>query len=183
MKENTESKNVCVVVLGDIGRSPRMQYHSLSLAEMGHKVDIIGYGDTEPLDQIKKAPLLYYHYLIPCPNIPQKYLNYLFKTIWQTLNLLFLLAIGRKPHVVIVQNPPAIPALICCWLFCRIIGAKLVIDWHNYAYTIMALSLSKNHILVKVTKKLEIFIGRRADANFCVTNAMRSDLNQNWEIQ
>ena len=34
---------VSVVVLGDIGRSPRMQYHSLSLAKHGFKVNFVGY--------------------------------------------------------------------------------------------------------------------------------------------
>lgn len=38
-----EKKNICVLVLGDIGRSPRMQYHSLSLAKAGFKVDLVGY--------------------------------------------------------------------------------------------------------------------------------------------
>lgn len=32
-----------VLVLGDIGRSPRMQYHALSLAKHGVAVDLIGY--------------------------------------------------------------------------------------------------------------------------------------------
>lgn len=32
-----------VVVLGDIGRSPRMQYHAISLAKHGAKVSLIGY--------------------------------------------------------------------------------------------------------------------------------------------
>lgn len=32
-----------VVVLGDIGRSPRMQYHALSIAKHGGIVDLIGY--------------------------------------------------------------------------------------------------------------------------------------------
>ena len=36
-------KVVFVVVLGDIGRSPRMNYHSLSLAKLGYRVSIIGY--------------------------------------------------------------------------------------------------------------------------------------------
>ena len=35
---------VCVVVLGDVGRSPRMQYHALSLADGGFSVDVVGYG-------------------------------------------------------------------------------------------------------------------------------------------
>lgn len=34
---------VCVAVLGDVGRSPRMQYHALSLARHGHEVALLGY--------------------------------------------------------------------------------------------------------------------------------------------
>ena len=36
--------SVCIVVLGDIGRSPRMQYHALSFAKENFNVDVIGYG-------------------------------------------------------------------------------------------------------------------------------------------
>ncbi|CAG9763337.1 unnamed protein product [Ceutorhynchus assimilis] len=171
-----EKKNVCIVVLGDIGRSPRMQYHALSLSEKGHKVDILGYGDTAPMPSIKEAPSVYYHYLCPVPQIPLKLINYAFKTIFQALNLLLLFCTIRRPKVLMVQNPPAIPSLAVCWLFCRIIRAKFVIDWHNYAHTIMALGLHQDHILVQITKKCEDFIGARADYNFCVTNAMRQDL-------
>ena len=32
-----------VLVLGDIGRSPRMTYHALSIAKHGGKVNLIGY--------------------------------------------------------------------------------------------------------------------------------------------
>lgn len=35
--------SVQVVVLGDVGRSPRMQYHALSLAKHGCFVQLIGY--------------------------------------------------------------------------------------------------------------------------------------------
>lgn len=34
---------VQILVLGDIGRSPRMQYHALSIAKNGGQVVIIGY--------------------------------------------------------------------------------------------------------------------------------------------
>lgn len=37
---------VQVVVLGDIGRSPRMRYHAASLADSGCTVDLIGYTGT-----------------------------------------------------------------------------------------------------------------------------------------
>lgn len=32
-----------VLVLGDIGRSPRMSYHALSIAKHGGRVNLIGY--------------------------------------------------------------------------------------------------------------------------------------------
>lgn len=35
--------SVHVLVLGDIGRSPRMTYHALSIAKHGGKVNLIGY--------------------------------------------------------------------------------------------------------------------------------------------
>ena len=39
----TKKKRVCVCVLGDIGHSPRMQYHSMSLAKHGFDVDVVAY--------------------------------------------------------------------------------------------------------------------------------------------
>ena len=36
-------KNICILVLGDIGRSPRIQYHALSFAKKGFQVTIVGY--------------------------------------------------------------------------------------------------------------------------------------------
>ncbi len=42
-----EDSGICrvqVVVLGDMGRSPRMQYHCLSLIQQHYNVDYIGYG-------------------------------------------------------------------------------------------------------------------------------------------
>jgi beta-1,4-mannosyltransferase len=35
--------SVQVLVLGDIGRSPRMQYHAMSIAKHSGRVDVIGY--------------------------------------------------------------------------------------------------------------------------------------------
>ncbi len=38
-----EATTVQILVLGDIGRSPRMTYHALSVAKHGGRVDLIGY--------------------------------------------------------------------------------------------------------------------------------------------
>ena len=43
-REQTGEGIIQVVVLGDVGRSPRMQYHCLSLVQLNYKVDVIGYG-------------------------------------------------------------------------------------------------------------------------------------------
>jgi len=37
------SNTVQILVLGDIGRSPRMQYHAISIAKHGGVVTVIGY--------------------------------------------------------------------------------------------------------------------------------------------
>lgn len=183
-RNNNVPNNVTIVVLGDIGRSPRMQYHALSLAEAGHKVDIIGYGQTQPFQELKKQPLLSYHYLLDYPKLPlPRLLNYALKTLWQALSLFFLLSITRKPNVILVQNPPAVPTLAVCLFFKYLFRAKLIVDWHNYAHSIMALAVGDKHILVKVTKALEFFVGRKADVNFCVTNYMKQDLSGNHGIK
>jgi hypothetical protein len=42
-KPEEKRVSVQVLVLGDLGRSPRMTYHALSIAEHGGRVDLIGY--------------------------------------------------------------------------------------------------------------------------------------------
>lgn len=45
MNRNQHSlRSVAIVVLGDIGRSPRMMYHAQSFAENDFVTNIIGYG-------------------------------------------------------------------------------------------------------------------------------------------
>lgn len=177
------AKSACVIVLGDIGRSPRMQYHSLSLAKAGYKVDVVGYGQTAPIPALKSEPLVSFHYLAPVPTLPfGKLLNYVFKTIWQSITLLFLLGVIRRCDYYLIQNPPAIPSLIVTYLYALLARSKFIIDWHNYAYSIMALNVDKNSMLVKITRTIERLIGQRAEASFCVSKHMKVDLEKNWNI-
>lgn len=55
-KNDDKKKHVVVVVLGDIGRSPRMQYHTLSLLEHGHYVTLIGYVGEHLIPALEKLP-------------------------------------------------------------------------------------------------------------------------------
>lgn len=43
-RKDPSKPRICVLVLGDIGRSPRMQYHALSCAKAGFQVDMVGFG-------------------------------------------------------------------------------------------------------------------------------------------
>ncbi|KAM7363543.1 chitobiosyldiphosphodolichol beta-mannosyltransferase-like isoform 2-T2 [Cochliomyia hominivorax] len=107
---NSLKRNACIIVLGDIGRSPRMQYHA---------------------------------------------------------------------------NPPGIPTLFVCYLYCVLTRTRFIIDWHNYTYTILGLGMKngeKNKIC-RIAKWIEKWFGKKADANFCVTKAMKEDLNNNWDIR
>uniref|UniRef100_A0A3B5MX79 Uncharacterized protein n=1 Tax=Xiphophorus couchianus TaxID=32473 RepID=A0A3B5MX79_9TELE len=41
-RDAASDRRVCVLVLGDIGRSPRMQYHALSLSKHRYQVTFCG---------------------------------------------------------------------------------------------------------------------------------------------
>ena len=42
-KNRAQAPRFQLLVLGDVGRSPRMQYHAMSLAKNGGIVDLVGY--------------------------------------------------------------------------------------------------------------------------------------------
>lgn len=183
MAEELERKSAKVVVLGDIGRSPRMQYHALSLANNGLKVNIIGYVESKPLTEILENSNITISKLNPLVfDKGPKLVRYAAKAIWQTFSLLMTLLITGKSDYVLCQSPPAIPTLIVCRFYCLLTRTKFIVDWHNYAYSLMALSLPKDHFLLKFSKCLERWFGQSSDHNFCVTYAMKDDLFQNWNI-
>lgn len=105
------------------------------------------------------------------------------KVLWQTVNLLWLLIRRPIPQSLIMQNPPAVPTMPVTWFYCVLMNVQFIIDWHNYAHTIMGLSLGKNHTLVRLAKFIEMTFGRRAELNFCVSDAMRRDLRERWGIK
>lgn len=62
-------KNVCILVLGDLGRSPRMQYHVTSFVKEGFTVDFIGYPGALPLKEIRENPQIRIYYLSSPPSL------------------------------------------------------------------------------------------------------------------
>uniref|UniRef100_A0A8C1VQ84 Chitobiosyldiphosphodolichol beta-mannosyltransferase n=1 Tax=Cyprinus carpio TaxID=7962 RepID=A0A8C1VQ84_CYPCA len=177
--------NVCVLVLGDIGRSPRIQYHALSLSRHGYNVTLIGFLGTKPHqdiiedDRIDILPISELKGLTVGPRI----FRYASKVIFQSFQLFYVLMKIEDQGYILMQNPPGLPAIAVTWVASRLRGNQFIIDWHNYGYTIMALTHGENHFIVKLAKWYEKLFGRFSDHNLCVTNAMREDLRKNWNIE
>ncbi|KAJ1918533.1 hypothetical protein H4219_002547 [Mycoemilia scoparia] len=107
----------------------------------------------------------------------------LFKIIYQVFQLLWIMMVEvEKVDKILVQNPPALPTLAAACIVKVIRGAKLIIDWHNYAYSILELKV-KQGVIVQAAKRYEILFGNLADYHLCVTNAMKQDLKENWGIK
>lgn len=180
-----ESVSVQVLVLGDIGRSPRMQYHALSVARHGGRVDLIGYHESPPHPDILANPRIKIYPLAPPPSL-LKYQSIPFiiagplKVLWQVWTLIRVLGYQTPPaRWLLVQNPPSIPTLAIALLISVLRNTHLMIDWHNYGWTILAGTKGREHPFVKISKAYECALGQAAPtANITVTHAMKRQLER-----
>jgi hypothetical protein len=60
-------RHAVVLVLGDVGRSPRMQYHALSLAgeDPAMDVSLVGYRGERCIPAVEEHPRIHLHYVDP----------------------------------------------------------------------------------------------------------------------
>lgn len=82
----------------------------------------------------------------------------------------------EKEELTSSQNPPAIPTLPIVKFAALLRGSKVIIDWHNTGYSILALRLGGKSLVVRFAKWVELSWGRDAYAHLCVTDAMRTGL-------
>ncbi|KAI9883067.1 MAG: hypothetical protein M1823_005159 [Watsoniomyces obsoletus] len=190
LEYENEKKPIQVLVLGDIGRSPRMQYHAISAGKHGAQVDIIGYRESELHPDLLANPLISVVALPAVPWMLRTDNKILFlvlgplKVLWQSWSLWYALAYRTKPAKwLIVQNPPSIPTLAIASTVCSFRNTLLVIDWHNYGWTILALKLGESHILVRIAKWYEGFFGRFATHHWTVTHALAQHLKHNMLVR
>ncbi|XP_049401428.1 UDP-glycosyltransferase TURAN isoform X3 [Solanum stenotomum] len=105
------------------------------------------------------------------------------KPLVQFFMLLWYLCVKiPKPDVFIVQNPPSVPTLVAVKLASWIRRSAFIIDWHNFGYTLLALSLGRNSRFVALYHWIEKHFGKMANGSLCVTKAMQHELAQNWGI-
>ncbi|KAK0232871.1 mannosyltransferase [Armillaria fumosa] len=180
-------RSVAILVLGDIGRSPRMMYHAESFAENGFETNIIGYSGSTPIPSLQRLPVAF-RYLPQLPTCFRR-LPFIFfaplKIIHQITCVLLelLVRIPKPPEFILVQNPPSIPTLAIVYLVGRIRGCKVIIDWHNLGYSILAIKLGPDHLFVRIAKWIEATFGRTAYAHLFVTQAMCDFLVKEWDLQ
>ena len=180
---------------------------------------------SKPTASLRSLPHIRFLYLSLPPKVVSR-LPFVFaapiKIIHQISTVLAALMIRIKypPEFVIVQvcpshnrgqcklmdgikNPPSIPTLALVWLVGWLRGSKIIIDWHNLGYSILALKLGSNHPFVRIYRKrvrftfhqphtadgllvrcrFESTFGRKAYAHLFVTDAMREHLVREWELQ
>ncbi|KAF8818149.1 chitobiosyldiphosphodolichol beta-mannosyltransferase [Cardiosporidium cionae] len=109
------------------------------------------------------------------------------KIFVQSANLAITLFKIPSLSILLVQNPPSIPTLAIAWGVCRIRGAKFYVDWHNYGFTLLRITLQQTRLpfvsaIVHLSQWIEWKFGKLADCNFCVSRSMQKTLLQRWGI-
>lgn len=146
-----------VLVLGDVGRSPRMMYHAHSFARHQYFTTLVGYTDTPPIPALLESP----HVKISgIANPPRPLLRLPWiarapiRVLWQILSVLKICLWDAEwyAEVMVVQNPPSIPTLALAQLIGWMSGTKILIDWHNTGYSILAMRTGANHPLCKIAR-------------------------------
>jgi beta-1,4-mannosyltransferase len=179
-----------VVVVGDLGRSPRMQYHAHALAANETAVDLIGYqGASLPRFVVNQPRITVHRIAEPTlrrragPSITLYALFAIVDGVQSAFRFGRILWKIPRPDLVLVQNPPSMPTLAVAWMMARLRRSRLVVDWHNLGYTLLTLRLGRWHPVVRLARALEKIFGRFADAHLCVSRGFAKFLHDKFGVQ
>ena len=191
---------VLILCLGDLGRSPRMQYHALSCARAGMAVDFVGYVGSDCMADVVAHPLITLHRFHPATSYSignesaatgGRALRVLLMPLRmgvklgvQTVQLMYTMLVRcSTPDYLLVQNPPSIPTLLIASIVATLRSASLILDWHNFGYSLVGLSLGASHRLTQLSRLYEHVMAHTATAHLCVTRAMQQFLLQKWGVR
>ena len=190
--ESKDKINAAVLVLGDLNRSPRMLNHATAIASLHNikQVSLIGFNGGDLRSDVANDEKIKPYYL-PFSKLNKFFsklprllfpLTALVKIFFQLVLLLYRLFTIPNPTFIILQNPPSIPSLIICIFVCFIRRGKLVLDWHNYGYTILKIN-KRNFIMINIAFYYEKWLSKFANHHLCVSTAMQNDLFANFKIK
>ncbi|GAB0492261.1 hypothetical protein MMPV_003522 [Pyropia vietnamensis] len=134
------------IVLGDVAHSPRTTAHAACLLAAGVRVHLVATGGPPP-PPLAGHPRLVYTGLPDPPAITRGRgaVAFLVTAAWSVVVRSVALAVAtivKAPatwDVVLLQVPPAIPAaaVVAAAVAVRHRGAGLVVDWHNFGFTLL----------------------------------------------
>src|SRR5262249_28640770 len=176
---------VAGVGAGGRGRSRGMLYQARGLADSGAEVHLVGYGETELPPEVAGDPRIGVH-VLAAPAGARRHARapplFLAVAFWNAIRaaaaLLATLSHTVEPHSeILVQNPPTIPALVVALAVAHFRSARLVVDWHNLGWAMLALRLGPRHPIVRPDRAP----GRRADGPLRVSRALAAELVR-WKV-
>lgn len=97
--------HVCVLVLGDVGRSPRMTYHALSLARNGFDVTLAGFRETDPHKDVLNNRKIKIHQMSDFKGVTAfpRICRYAVKVAVQAIQLFYVLMKMDPPSFILLQ--------------------------------------------------------------------------------
>ncbi|GJN92554.1 hypothetical protein Rhopal_005584-T1 [Rhodotorula paludigena] len=129
-----------------------MLYHAQSFARHGYETSILAYRGSTPPRELTESENVQFVYLpthfgwisslvkpLFLALLPLKVLAGAWALLWA------LLVLPAAPAYLFVQNPPAIPTLAIVKLAALLRGSRVIIDWHNTGYSVLALRLGPTH--------------------------------------
>jgi beta-1,4-mannosyltransferase len=178
-----------VVVLSDLGQNPRMQRHARAWANLAD-VDLVGLHGSALEPGLETTPRLTIHRLrdgSAASRSRKSAGRFVFASALRAVAHAFasfraLMGLPR-PEVILVGNPPAVPALGVCWLVARLRGARFVIDWQDLSHRRAAAQLGESHRLVRSIARSERRWARRAQAHVAATQALADWLRREYGVQ
>ncbi len=181
---------VTIAVSGDLGRSPRIQYHALALAERGVDVELIGTRGSPCLEEVEAAPRIRVQRLAAPPfeqRDPARRVGFLLRSAWRQVQQTFalgtaLLRAAPGSDRLLVQNPPAAPTLPLAWVVARLFRTRLVVDWHNLSSAVLRDKIGGGPATALLAA-IERACGRRADEHLCVSRALAALLSQELAVE
>lgn len=199
-RRGAERTRTCtIVVLGDFGRSPRMQQHALSLADAGVRVVVVAHGGSAPHSRVREHARISLCEIQPfaVPASLPTLAALPLKALAQAATLFHALGVrAPRSDLVLVQNPPAIPTLAVALVVSALRGARLAIDWHNFGYTVLRVSMLARRglpamarlgpgvrALVSIAHLYERACCLFASTHLCVSEAMAEELRASWHVR
>ncbi|CDO92465.1 unnamed protein product [Kluyveromyces dobzhanskii CBS 2104] len=173
-------RRILIVVLGELGHSPRILYHARSFSEAGFQVELSGYVDSDiPKDILDDLNIEIYG----LKKSDSRH-GLVVKALKQGLQLCSMFWDLRAVDYILLQNPPTIPVLPLAVVVKTFSRAKLIIDWHNLGYSILQMKFKDqfSHPLVILAYLIEWIFAKFANYHLTVTKAMKTYLQDKFGI-